>query len=96
MEVGSIVVTISDFETVRKIWGFNYPKKGDVLTVSNILPHRNVELAKKGICLLFFVELPNLIGVCDKKYNGILNFEELLLSEEISEILNEKTLTKCI
>lgn len=86
MQVGSIVETVGDFETVRMQWGLPYPKKGDVLTVMAITKHPNRDVSKKGIVLLHFEEIPNLTGVCDKTINGKPNFVELLLTDDIEEL----------
>jgi len=67
-----------------------YPKKGDCLTVVNIAKHPNNEVSKKGIVLLYFEEIPNLLGVCDKQINGNPNFVELLLPDDIEELLVEQ------
>lgn len=87
MKIGSIVETVGDFEDVRREWGLPYPKKGDVLTVSSITEHPHISVRKKGIVLLNFEEIPNLIGVCDKKVNGSPNFIELSLPNDIEELL---------
>ena len=89
MQVGSIVETIANFEELRAIYGLPYPKKGDVLTVSAITKHPNSELNKKGIVLLFFEEIPNLPGVCDKEITGTINFQELSLPDDIIEIIEQ-------
>jgi len=87
MRVGSIVQTTNGFKKERAYWGFSYPKKGDVLTISAITPHANPNVNKKGIVLLYFEETPNLIGLCDKTVNGNPNFIELKLADEIKELL---------
>lgn len=74
MKIDDIVVTVNDFEELRKEWGFNYPKKGAILTISNITEHPNLNVNKKGIVLLHFKEIPDLIGVCDKQIDGTPNF----------------------
>ena len=87
MKIGSIVHTVADFEELRVQWGFPYPKKGDVLTVSSIAKHPNNDVDKAGVVLLNFEELPSLVGVCDKKIDGKPNFLELILPGDIEEIL---------
>lgn len=87
MKVGSIVETVVNFEKERLEYGFTYPYRGDILTVSAITPHPNLENRKKGIVLLNFEELPNLIGLCDKQVNSRPNFIELLPPVDISELI---------
>jgi hypothetical protein len=87
MRVGSITETVGDFEEVRRRWKLPYPKKGDILTVSAIVEHPNKDVRKKGIVLLYFEELPSLIGVCNKQVNNKPNFVELLLPDSIQEII---------
>lgn len=77
MQAGSLVETVGNFDSVRLFWGYNYPKKGDVLTISNLEPHHNEECRAKGIMLLYFEELPDLVGVCDKNMKDEPNFIEL-------------------
>lgn len=77
MEVGSLVETITSFEDERIEWGFDYPRKGDLLVVSWIEEHPNRSVRKKGIVLLHFQEKPTLPGVCDRQCNGKENFREL-------------------
>ncbi len=96
MQVGSIVETVGDFETVRIQWGLPYPKKGDVLTVMAITKHPNRDVSKKGIVLLHFEEIPNLTGVCDKTINDKPNFVELLLPDDIEELLKYPLEHECI
>jgi hypothetical protein len=90
MQIGSIVETVGDFEDLRGVWGLPYPKKGDVLTVAGIDKHLNPKLRQKGVALLRFEEILNLMGVCDKRIDGRANFVELQLPEEIEELLQCK------
>ncbi len=90
MQIGSIVETVGNFEKIRRMWGFPYPKRGDVLTVCSIIPHSNTDVRKRGIVLLHFEELPDVPGMCDKDINGKPNFIELKLPEFIAEVLCEK------
>lgn len=78
MKVGSLVEVITDFEELREVWGFNYPRKGDVLTILQVEPHHKW----KKINLLWFEELTNVPGICNKTTKGIWNFKELLSLEE--------------
>lgn len=87
MRTGSIVETVANFNDLEITWGFSYPKRGDVLTISSIKRHHNASLDKKGIVLLCFEELPNLVPLCDKTLSGIPNFIELILPDDIKEIL---------
>mgnify|MGYP001573299130 CR=1 FL=1 len=89
METGSIVETVGDFEEVRRQWRLQYPKRGDVLTVSAVTPHPDAECRRKGIVLLYFEEIPGLTGISDKKIDGTPNFVELRLPDEIMELLQE-------
>lgn len=88
MKVGSKVVCVSNgIEHLRKVWGFNYPKKNDKLTVSRIAPHTNNHCKKAGIVFLWFVECGDLpIGLCDKTINGDPNFVEILLDHASADI----------
>lgn len=87
MQIGSIVETVGDFEQLRIEWGLPYPKNGDVLTICAITKHPNPKANKKGIVLLHFEEIPNLVGVCDKKVDGNPNFVELMLPDDVEELL---------
>lgn len=84
MQVGSLVETVGDFKQVEMEWGFVYPKKGEILVVSNITEHPNNKCRKKGIILLHFDEYPKLFGICDKTYKGESNFIELQPPIEVS------------
>ena len=90
MQVGSLVETVGNFEDARLTWGHDYPKKGEILTVSNITKHPNAEVSKKGIILLHFEEKPNLTGLCDKTIYGEANFVELLPPMSIEELFEEE------
>ncbi len=90
MQVGSLVETVGNFENARLTWGFDYPKKGDILTISSITKHPNVEVSKKGIVLLRFEEKPNLTGVCDKTVHGEANFVELMPPMSLEELFKEE------
>jgi len=90
MKEGSLVVTVGDFEELRRSWGYPYPKKGDVLTVSSIEPHPVSEIRNAGIVLLNFQELPGLIPVCDRKLSGGDNFQELQLPNGAEGALSKK------
>ena len=89
MRIGSIVETVADFEELRREWGLPYPKIGDCLEVSDVIPHPNRENRKKGIVLLSFKEHPLLMGICDKTVHGTPNFVELEIPDEVYELLNE-------
>lgn len=86
MKIGSIVETVVDFGAERRIYGLAYPKKGDVLTVSSITKHPNNDVSNRGIVLLHFEEISNLIGVCDKKVDNTPNFVELASLDDIQEL----------
>jgi hypothetical protein len=80
IHIGSKVITQTGFKKLKKIYGFTYPKKNQVLTVSQISMHPNPECREKGIVLLRFLETPELhVGICDRKVNGKLNFKEVEL-----------------
>lgn len=88
MQIGSLVKCVSSFEDLRLIWKFDYPKIGDILTISNISKHPNKECSNKGIVLLSFEEKPDLIfGVCDKTVDGKVNFVEVLPPINLEEEL---------
>lgn len=87
MDVGSIVYTVAIFDDLALDWGLVYPKKGDVLTVSEITKHPNEMVSNCGIVLLRFKEFPKLMGICDKDITGKPNFLELQLPEDIEELL---------
>lgn len=77
MKVGSLVETVTCFEELRRTWGINYPKRGEILRVRDIQPHSNKSVRDKGIVFLYFEEYPDLVGVCDKKVCGEPNFLEI-------------------
>lgn len=89
MRVGSIVEVVGNFEESRLVWGLPYPKKGEVLTVSFVTEHPTPNVRNKGIVLLTFEELPNMIGICSMTFDGKPNFVELLLSDCIWKLLEE-------
>jgi hypothetical protein len=96
MEIGSLVETVGDFTRVQIEWGFGYPKKGELLVVSDITKHPNKQMDKKGIVLLNFYEYPNLVGVCDKTYQGKYNFLELQKPMNVEYLLNrEQSVQEC-
>ena len=95
MQIGSIVEMVGNFETERKNWGWPYPKTGDVLTVMAITKHPNADVSKKGIVLLHFEEIPNLVGICDKTIQGKPNFVELILPGDIEELLKAPLEHEC-
>lgn len=84
MQIESLVETVGDFSQLEMEWGFTYPKKGEILVVSNITQHPNDKNRKKGIVLLHFNEYPKLFGICDKTYKGEPNFIELQPPLEVS------------
>lgn len=88
MKVGSIIKCVVSFEHLRSIWGFDYPKMGDILTISHLNPHPTREGKLHGILELYFTEKPKCIGLCDKQANGNHNFIELVppidLEKELS------------
>jgi len=88
--------TVVSFERMRQIWGFPYPKKGDVLTVSCISKHGEPHMNKIGAVLLHFEEIPNLIGVSSMMKDGSYNFKELLLPDDIEELLKEPIKEPCL
>lgn len=80
MRKGSLVVAVSDFTDVKKDWPMlNYPNKGDILTVSDVLPHPKF----CHLNLLLFEELNNPFGICDMTHNGEWNFREIQPPMEI-------------
>jgi hypothetical protein len=78
MQIGSLVETVADFTEERNTYRLPYPNKGDMLVVSDMKDHNNAECRKHGIVLLFFEEIPNMIGICDKQMDGTPNFIELM------------------
>jgi len=90
MKIGSIVETVTDFDHLS-FWNINYPKKGDILTISDIFEHHNHYCNVLGIVLLKFVERPDLVPLCDKTIHGKYNFKEILppISNEEKEELNQ-------
>lgn len=89
MEIGSLVKCVTSFEILRRTWGFDYPKMGEILTVKNISEHSNKECHEEGIVLLEFYERPDLIPVCDRQFNGNHNFIELLPNVNLELALTE-------
>lgn len=95
MQVGSLVETISDFSELKKEWNFiNYPNKGDILTVKNIMPHPHNQMRHLGAVMLTFEELDNPYGISDKKVDGTPNFIELQppMNIEIEDLIVHKNL----
>lgn len=88
MQTGSICQCVVDNSELEKAWGWKYPKLNEVLTVSAITEHPNLKVQKAGIVLLYFEEYPFLIGQCDKNIEGIPNYVELRLPDDIEEILS--------
>ena len=78
MNKGSLVKTLADFTELSKIWNFEYPKQGSVLTVASAIPHHNVSCRKKGILLLTFEEYPNLVPISHKTVTDVYNFIEII------------------
>lgn len=71
MKTGSEVITVSSFEDLRQVWGFNYPCVGDVLSVSGVFPRWD------GLWLKF-VEKPELVPLAHIQHDGTPNFIEVL------------------
>lgn len=74
IKIGDKVKTVGDFEELRKIYGFPYPKKDDILTVKEVTKHPVQAVGEMGIVMLYFEELPDLLGVCDKQVDDTPNF----------------------
>jgi hypothetical protein len=72
------VKCVVSFESLRKTWGFDYPKMGEILTVSQIKEHHDKECRDAGIVLLRFYERQNCCDLSDKQINGNHNFIELM------------------
>lgn len=89
MRKGDKVEVLADFSALSKEWGLDYPKKGDVLTLSNIELHPNESVAAKGIFLLYFVEFPDLVGLCDYRVNGRPNFLDLSMGWVLQQIVRQ-------
>lgn len=65
---GQAVISISNFKRCRKIWPFNYPKKGDICVVDSIRKHPRYDFWLVTIpsceCELYhkkFIELPVIV-----------------------------------
>jgi len=84
MQENSLVQAVVGFDDVRSAWGFDYPNKGDILTIRKIEPHGNEENRKKGMNLLWFHEKPDLVGMCDKTFYGEWNFVEIQEPMEVN------------
>lgn len=63
MQINSLVEAMHSFDRIRSEWGYNYPYKGDILTVSDIQEHPNTDCKKRGIVLLFFKDGLNKVMV---------------------------------
>jgi hypothetical protein len=85
MKIGSIVEAKSSFDDVRATWGFDYPVKGQLLTVRAIEPHPSPECG----ALLYFDEKPHLIGLSLKQINGKYNFVEVVPPLPIHEMIKQ-------
>lgn len=79
MRIGSLVEAQHSFDDVREQWGFNYPYKGDILTVSGMMKHPKCE----GLVLLFFEEIDMPHGISDKTITDQPNFLEVMPPMEI-------------
>lgn len=95
MQIGSLVQCVADFSELEKIYGIEYPKDKEMLVVSGIENHPDINCRKKGIQILHFEEYPDHPGCCDKTLDDIDNFVELQgpgemhLSELFSAELDE-------
>ena len=56
MQTGSIVQCVVNNAELEKEWGWKYPELNEVLTVSAITEHPNLDVQKAGIVLLHFEE----------------------------------------
>jgi len=72
MQIGSLVQAIEDFDDVRRDWGFNYPNKGDILTITDIEPYTFGDMAKqKKYVMLYFEELRLPLGICSRCFREV-------------------------
>lgn len=77
MKIGSLVEVLVDFYELRIIWNIRYPLKGEILTISSIIPHPVKYMNLLRIKLLYFEEHPELVGLCDRTFYGKYNFKEI-------------------
>jgi hypothetical protein len=72
IKVGSVVKATHSFKKVRCIWKYEYPYKGDILTVTNI---KKNYVRGHTFKLLSFKELPFTPALCYKTHKGKKNFK---------------------
>lgn len=92
MKIGSLVISTSNFTGVRKTWGFNYPHKNDILTISHIEDYAKGDMVGSEHVLLYFVELDLPFGLCSRNFREIQPPMDLTnLMKEVEEIELELT-----
>lgn len=79
MKEGSIVETKRSFKAEREYWGLNYPKRGDLLTIKQIVPPPTTDATPSpGTLFLYFEELDLPVPLASQTYTGRPNFVEVL------------------
>lgn len=97
MKTGSLVKCVTNsFDELRRLYGFDYPVKNEILTVSDVSPHPVIACRRLGIVLLQFEDKPALCQVCDKDIHGNIHFIELLPPIEFEKELEQLTLTQAL
>jgi hypothetical protein len=74
LKPGNKVVTVASFELLKNTYNLPYPTKGDELTIRSVRLHHNHDLAKKGVLLLEFEEIGDILKICNKTKDGKPNF----------------------
>lgn len=79
MKIGSLVVCIYQFSREKGVWNFEYPNKGDVLTIKTIIPHH-----RHDFNMLTFEEFQT-VPLCADRFREIKSDN---LMDEVKEIIS--------
>lgn len=88
-EVNKKVVTIGDFEEVRRLYNYPYPKRGDILVVQGITVH-----PKPKWVMLHFAGY--ILGLCSVNFAPLEEISETMFEEVLEEILEPRCIDKGI
>jgi hypothetical protein len=81
-KIGQKVVCVSSFEELRKIWGFSYPKVGEIVEVLSIRKHHAVDD--------YLISITGLeCEVCASRFKP-LQYDVFSNEEIIREIITER------
>lgn len=84
--VGESVVVVKGFKKLRQVWGFNYPKKGDVVTVD--------EIRKHPIHDFWLVKIPTC--ECELCHRCFAPIEKQFQSISLEKVLEKETPLICV